>query len=321
MLETVSFPGPGCVTTRLGFGGSGLMGGLSERESLRLLEAAYASGIRHFDVAPSYGHGQAEQCLGKFLAARPDGTVTTKYGILPPPRAGILDLARNIARPIARRVPAIRQRLARAAAGMASSASFSAAEADRSLENSRRALQRDRIDCFLLHEADRDSLNDPRLLEFLEHARDSGRIGAFGVGSERERVERIWHTHPAFCSVLQFECSLLALAPAPLFPGVFQIHHRTISGALHLLHERLLADPALCRQWSAATDANLQDRAVLGGLLLAGALASGRSAMVLFSSRNVEHLSRNVAMCADPRWMERAVRLLAVVHDSKPPGS
>lgn len=311
MLETVALPGSGRLTTRLGFGGSGLMGGLSERESLRLLDAAYESGIRHFDVAPSYGHGQAERCLGQFLTSRPDATVTTKYGILPPPRAGMLDLARKIARPVARRLPAVRQRLARAAATMTSSASFSAAEARQSLESSRRWLRRDRIDCFLLHEAETGALEDPRLLEFLEQARDAGTIGTFGIGSERERADRIWQLHPAFCPVLQFESSLLA--PVAEYPGSFQIHHRTISGALPSLTERL-ADPVLCRRWSAAVDADLRDRATLAGLLLTGALVSGRGAMVLFSSRNAGHLEHNVAMCTDAQWIERSRRLLALLH-------
>lgn len=313
MLENVALPEIGRSTTRLGFGGSGLMGGLSERESLRLLNAAYDSGVRHFDVAPSYGHGQAERCLGQFLIGKPEATVTTKYGILPPPRAGMLDLARNIARPIARRVPAFRRRLARAAAGMTASASFSVADAHRSLEQSRSALRRDCIDLFLLHEADAAALDNPRLLEYLQQARDQGKIGAFGIGSERERVDRVWSTHPAFCPVLQFECSLLA--PAPEFPGTFQIHHRTISGAIHSLEEQLAADPDLCRRWSAAVDADLGDRAILGGLLLAGAFTSRRSALVLFSSRNSDHVVRNVTMCSDPLWIERSRRLLGLLTE------
>jgi D-threo-aldose 1-dehydrogenase len=312
MLETVTLPGSERLTTRLGFGGSGLMGGLSERESLRLLDAAYESGIRHFDVAPSYGHGQAERCLGRFLKSKPDATVTTKYGILPPPRAGMLDLARRIARPVARRLPAVRRRLAQAAAGMTAGASFSAAEARMSLDNSRRWLQRNRIDCFLLHEADAGALEDPRLLEFLEQVRDAGTIGTFGIGSERERADRIWHLHPDFCPVLQFESSLLA--PAAAYPGSFQIHHRTISGALRPLAERLAADPNLCHQWSTSVDADLRDHATLAGLLLGGALVSGHSAMVLFSSRNADHLGRNVRMCTDARWIERSRRLLALLQ-------
>jgi len=133
MLETIAFPGSGRVTTRLGFGGSGLMGGLSERDSLRLLETAFDAGIRHFDVAPAYGHGQAEGCLGEFLRGKRDQvTVATKYGILPPAQAGLLEMVRSVVRPAVARLPAVRKRVARVAAGLRAKASFSAEEARRS---------------------------------------------------------------------------------------------------------------------------------------------------------------------------------------------
>ena len=45
------------TTTRLGLGGSSIMGVLNRRQSLALLESAYDAGIRHFDTAPMYGYG------------------------------------------------------------------------------------------------------------------------------------------------------------------------------------------------------------------------------------------------------------------------
>src|SRR5665213_1755012 len=151
MFEKIALPGSGRETTRLGFGGSGLMGGLSERESLALLETAYDAGIRHFDVAPVYGHGQAERCLGIFLRGKTDKvTIATKYGILPPQCTGLLGVARSIVRPVVRRLPAIRKRVAQAAAGLAAKASFSVDEAQRSLDRSLQQLGIDRIDVWLL---------------------------------------------------------------------------------------------------------------------------------------------------------------------------
>ncbi|WP_433964054.1 aldo/keto reductase [Tunturiibacter gelidiferens] len=74
----------GRTTTRLGFGCSSLMGAMGRRASLAILESAYDAGIRHFDVAPMYGYGEAEGCLGEFLQRhRHQITVTTKYGIPP----------------------------------------------------------------------------------------------------------------------------------------------------------------------------------------------------------------------------------------------
>ena len=59
-MEQIRLASSGRETTRLGYGCSSIMGALGRRQSLRLLEAAYDAGIRHFDVAPMYGYGEAE---------------------------------------------------------------------------------------------------------------------------------------------------------------------------------------------------------------------------------------------------------------------
>ena len=221
MLETIALPGSGRVTTRLGFGGSGLMGGISECESLALLETAYDAGIRHFDVAPSYGHGQAEACLGKFLRGKAEHvTVATKYGILPPPHAGLLELARSVVRPAVGWLPVVRKRVAQVAATLKSKTRFSAEEARESLDHSLRALGRDHIDVWLLHEATVDDLDGSDLLPFLQDAQQRGLIGAFGVGAERERLNELWRRHGNYCPVLQCEWSPLEEERAS-FPGAF----------------------------------------------------------------------------------------------------
>src|ERR1700744_6008843 len=75
------------VLPRLGFGCSGLMASLDRFESARVLRSAAEAGISHFDVAPSYGYGEAEGVLGEFLRGRRDAfTVTSKFGIAPPSR-------------------------------------------------------------------------------------------------------------------------------------------------------------------------------------------------------------------------------------------
>ena len=56
------------MTARLGFGCSGLMARLDRAQSEALLVAAYEAGIRWFDVARSYGYGEAEGVVGRFLA-------------------------------------------------------------------------------------------------------------------------------------------------------------------------------------------------------------------------------------------------------------
>src|ERR1700733_14834627 len=107
----------GRQTTRLGYGCSSLMGMLDRKESLAMLEAAFDAGVRHFDVAPMYGFGQAESCVGEFLGRhRADVTVTTKYGIPPAKRQGLIGLARSMARPVVKALPGLKRGLTNVAA-------------------------------------------------------------------------------------------------------------------------------------------------------------------------------------------------------------
>src|ERR1051325_2544089 len=80
--------------TRLGYGTASIGNHreeLSDAEADRILEAAWASGIRYFDTAPHYGLGLSERRLGRFLAGLPrdDYVVSTKVGrLLQPDPAG-----------------------------------------------------------------------------------------------------------------------------------------------------------------------------------------------------------------------------------------
>lgn len=313
MLETIALPGSGRVTTRLGFGGSGLMGGISERDSLRLLETAFDAGIRHFDVAPAYGHGQAERCLGKFLRGKQEQiTVATKYGILPPVQARLLDGARSLIRPVVSRMPAVRKRVAQAAAGLRAKAKFAAQEAGRSLEHSRRELAIDAVDVWLLHEATADDLDGSDLLPFLQEMQERGRIGTYGVGAERGRIHDVWERHRDYCPVLQFEWSAMEDGEAS-FPGVFEIHHRAISGAIETSRNRFRKDASQCRRWSDAVGADLSDTNALAGVLLQAALAANPQGLVLFSSRIPEHICANVQAAARADARDTGRRLLELV--------
>jgi D-threo-aldose 1-dehydrogenase len=317
MRETIALPGSGRVTTRLGFGGSGLMGGISERESLLLLETAFDAGIRHIDVAPAYGHGQAERCLGKFLQGKRDQvTVATKYGILPPAQVGLMGMARSVVRPAVAKLPAVRKRVAQAAAGMRSKAKFSAEEAGKSLEHSLRELGIDSIDVWLLHEATAEDLDDSDLLPFLREARQRGLIGAYGVGAERDRVNGVWKSHRDYCPVLQFEWSPLERDDSK-FAGAFLIHYRAISGALEILRRWLQQDAGVCREWSNALDRDFSDSKVLAAVLLQAALAANPGGMVVFSSRVPEHIRANVQAAAETDAGTRGTRFLELVAKAR----
>ena len=90
----------GIEVTALGFGGAtigGLFRRIPEAQVQETLAAAYEAGIRLFDTAPLYGHGQSELRLGFQLRQRDlgDTVLATKVGrLLQPPRrpSGEVDL-------------------------------------------------------------------------------------------------------------------------------------------------------------------------------------------------------------------------------------
>src|SRR6266699_1659031 len=82
MEATVRLPQGNTFTTQIGLGLATLMREPSRRGQERILEVAFDSGIRHFDVSPSYGFGAAENLLGRFLQGRRGHvTIATKVGI------------------------------------------------------------------------------------------------------------------------------------------------------------------------------------------------------------------------------------------------
>ena len=318
-MDRIDLGATGRTTTRLGFGCSSLMGAMGRRESSAMLEAAFDAGIRHFDVAPMYGFGQAEGCLGEFLGRhRGEVTVTTKYGIPPARSQGWMGLARAAARPVVRALPGVKRRTAPAAGSVvqpAGKASFTAAEARESLERSLAELRTDHIDVWLLHEATVDDLRDDGLLRLLQDAVASGKVGSFGVGSERTRVETLLTARPEYCATVQFEWSVMDPPVGPM--KSFRMHHRTLTDNIRGLHARLVQEKARCAEWSREVGADLADRAALAALaalMLKAALEENPESVILFSSKRPAHILQNVEVAEDAALVAPARRFYALVQ-------
>ncbi len=310
-LERIALAGTSRSTTRLGFGCSTVMGAMGRRDSLRVLEAAYDAGIRHFDVAPMYGYGEAEGCLGDLLQRHPskisDVTVATKYGIPPARHSSLLRLGRRIAGPAIVHLPALKQRLAGAANAVATRGqprpSFTTAQAAASLERSLAALRTGRIDLWLLHEVTASDLEDEGLLRFLEDQIAQGIIGAFGIGSSADKLGALLQQRPAYCRTLQYEWSILSppVPPPAVSPAFapFRIHHRALSAHFRALHAALLQNKIVCHRWSQHVDADLSDANTLARLMLKAALVMNPASIVLFSSKHPRHIHANLETADD----------------------
>jgi aryl-alcohol dehydrogenase-like predicted oxidoreductase len=305
-MQTIRLADTNRQTTRLGFGCGSIMGATNRGDSLRLLETAYEAGIRHFDVAPRYGYGEAESCLGEFLQNhRGQITIATKYGIAPPKKPTIIKLGRKIAGPILKQLPSLKHRLAQAANAATRNPerpTFTAPEAKASLQRSLLALRTNHIDLWLLHEATAPDLHDDTLLHLLEAEAQKGTIGAFGIGSSADKIPAILATHPAYCRTLQYEWSILdsPISDVPIrLPAPFRIHHGTLTKNFHAIHQSIINNQPLCQRWSASINTDLSRPEALAHLMLKAALVMNPTSIILFSSKNPAHIHANVRTAAD----------------------
>lgn len=157
--------------------GCAQLGNLYERrtdeQARMILEAAWDSGIRHFDTAPHYGLGLSERRVGEFLRAKPraEFTVSTKVGRLLVPDLGgteSLDTEGFV-------VPAAFRRVW----------DFSAAGVHASLEASLDRLGLDHIDTVLIHDPAGDHVEQALVTAApaLSALREQGTVGSFGAGT------------------------------------------------------------------------------------------------------------------------------------------
>jgi aryl-alcohol dehydrogenase-like predicted oxidoreductase len=322
-MQTIPLADTGRHTTRLGFGCSTLMGATSRRDSLRLLETAYDAGIRHFDVAPMYGYGEAESCLGEFLQHHRDQiTVTTKYGIPQPKNSALIQVGRSIAAPIVRKIPSLKRYLAQTANALTRNEAhpaFTAAQAKVSLGHSLTALRTSRIDLWLLHEVTARDLGDDTLLRLLEDEVKKGAIGSFGIGSSADKIAALVAEHPAYCRTLQYEWSILDAATQPTKP--FRIHHRALTSNFRKLHQTLLNNKPLTQRWSESTNTDLANPETLprtlASLMLKAALVMNPSSIILFSSKDPAHIHANVQTAADTTIALHARTLYNLVQSER----
>jgi D-threo-aldose 1-dehydrogenase len=326
-MQTIPMADTGRHTTRLGFGCSSLMGATGRRDSLKLLEAAYDAGIRHFDVAPMYGYGEAESCLGDFLQRhRGQVTVTTKYGIPPAEKSALISIGRLIAGPILKQLPSLKHRLARAANAATRNddrPSFTAAQAKASLDRSLTALRTGHIDLWLLHEVTARDLQDDSLLHLFEVEVKNGTIGSFGIGSSADKIPTLLAERPAYCRTLQYEWSVLdipidtPILDASITPEPFRIHHRALTDNFRAIHTTLVKNKALCLRWSQMTNTDLSRPELLANLMLKAALVMNPTSIILFSSKDPAHIQANVHTAADPTLELPARQLYNLVQSER----
>lgn len=178
------------LSSRLGFGAAPLgnmFRAIPEEEALATVEAAWNDGIRFFDNAPFYGAGLAEIRMGQALAGKPrdEYVIATKVGRL------ILDEVEDVsARDLGEKSDVFKHGLPNRIVN-----DYSADATLRSIEDSLKRLQTDRIDIVWVHDVAQDFYGDEWLGVFetarkgafkaLDRLRDEGVIKGWGLGVNR----------------------------------------------------------------------------------------------------------------------------------------
>ena len=206
----------GVHSSILGFGCAPIMGSIDAATAKRALHCALDLGVNHFDLARSYGYGEAEKFVGKLIKGnRHDLVLASKFGIVANWKANLIAPVKPLVRYaiglMKKNKPAINNPNTQAG-GVSIANSFMERVPLRpdimkkSLEQSLKALGTDYLDCFFIHEPEETLLNIDELINMADALKQAGKIRALGLACTRAQMP----SHAAYLNkfdLLQFDSS------------------------------------------------------------------------------------------------------------------
>jgi aryl-alcohol dehydrogenase-like predicted oxidoreductase len=172
--------------SRIGFGCASLGSRVDAKRGLAALASAFDCGVRWFDLAPSYGDGQAEEIFSIFAEGRRSAIcICTKCGIVAPRTRQVAAALRPLAQKVVAYAPGLRKFVASgrpAAAQQSLSSSFIRQSVQRSLQR----LRTDYVDILALHDPDPEDLERDDIRSALEQVVTSGYARAVGIAGSLE---------------------------------------------------------------------------------------------------------------------------------------
>jgi aryl-alcohol dehydrogenase-like predicted oxidoreductase len=304
-MQQVAFAPLGSSFSAFGFGCASLGSRIGPGRGVAALDRAYAAGVTWFDVAPSYGDGQAEIVLGSFLVGKRHAVaICTKVGILPSSPSWTMRFFKPIVRRSIEVLPLLRKYVAKVRPP-ARRIELNGQLIAKSVTDSLRRLRTDYIDVLTLHEPSLEDIRRDDVLAAFDSVLAKGYARAIAVAGDFDI---------ALASVRAFKSiNIVQVTNNPFMPNVERARgmvptDRAIGFVTQGVYGHNAAYDRLVALLSRRPDrlALVQDAGYCGKLkdiaaavLLDYAIASNPSGIVLISMYTPRHLAFNLSRLTD----------------------
>jgi D-threo-aldose 1-dehydrogenase len=294
---------------------------VGRKQSLKALAAAFDLGITYYDTARSYGYGEAEAVLGKFVCDRRDKVIiATKFGIVARHSVASHAIVKRLARGVFSVLPTIRTKLKTQLGNKFVRNVFSPADMVASLDESLRQLRTDYIDVFLLHACTVDELANNQLFSAIENMVRAGKVRHVGIAGGVEDIRFALQQRGDTLTVFQFPFNLTSpslpdLAGQPNWRIVARIGYQPFGGKPDTLGirqcvDRLAKDPNLDPELRSKL--RKPDGALIADLALNGVLRNTGIHITLCSMTSQQHLLQNAEAIENSRFSDDELEGLRV---------
>ncbi|SHF73381.1 aldo/keto reductase [Flavisolibacter ginsengisoli] len=178
----------GVFSSPIGFGCAPIMGAVDAKKAKRSLDCAFDHGINHLDLARSYGYGEAEKFVGKWLKGKRNKIVlASKFGITANWKAKLFKTAKPIVRLSLSKLKGWKSLNGDLKPGSSISERFhsrinlNAREMENSLNKSLKALDTEYLDYFFIHEPLETISQYEDLIATAKLLKSKGKIKGFGI--------------------------------------------------------------------------------------------------------------------------------------------
>lgn len=182
---------PGIKSSVLGFGCAPVAGSVDKATARKAIEKAIGLGINHFDLARSYGYGEAESFVGGILKPnRQEMVIATKFGIEVTAKGKLLTPLKPLVRMAKGFMPkkpsAPVQEVALPNQNAISDSfhrriAITSENLNSNIEKSLKALKTDYIDYYFVHEPYESIAHIEDVLDAANRLKEQGKIRAFGI--------------------------------------------------------------------------------------------------------------------------------------------